>query len=415
MAKKTLYARLAICLLLPALTAAEAPIPSNPLVSRGRSVRANLDTEGAAALVDGLYGRSGAGTSWMPGGLPAWVAINVGSGFQRLLLCWSSPGNSNYTSLQGVPVDYQLDVSADSTDGTDGSWSTVASVSGNAVKTRAHSFAFAGDKWVRMLITKASDGVNLDEIDVHDISSGAADSWFFMGDSITAIAYDRSEGRQPSFAVDVANSFPGRFPVMLDGGVFGDLSSDGVRRIDAWLSLNPDVRHWAIGFGTNDSGHGVAPDAFKANLQTLVRRVSAAGRVPLLAMIPRPRAPGYDSIPVLNERIDEVVAENGLTPGPNFYAWFSEHPEEIGSDGVHPTDAGAASMNRLWAQAVSGLYAAPAPDPSPGPQPPTDGTATAGPKRNDRNCGLLGADALAILLVAAAARPWRGFNRRTPG
>ena len=47
---------------------------------------------------------------------------------------------------------------------------------------------------------EASNGVQIGEIDVHDISATGAglpdDTWFFMGDSITAFAYDRDQPAQ---------------------------------------------------------------------------------------------------------------------------------------------------------------------------------------------------------------------------
>ena len=60
----------------------------------------------------------------------------------------------------------------------------------------------------------------------------------------------------------------------------------------------------------------------------------------------------------LNAVIDRVTARNGLIPGPDLYAWFSAHPEELSLDGVHPSDAGVLSINRLWYEALTPLYLA---------------------------------------------------------
>ena len=65
------------------------------------------------------------------------------------------------------------------------------------------------------------------------------------------------------------------------------MSGDGARHIDEWLARNPDARFWALGYGTNDAaGDAGDPSRFKANLQTIIDRVRAAGRVPILATIP---------------------------------------------------------------------------------------------------------------------------------
>ena len=93
------------------------------------------------------------------------------------------------------------------TDGTDGAWAAAGDpVIGNHVRTRAQALDFTGKTWVKMVITaapaEASNGVQIGEIDIHDISATGAglpdDTWFFMGDSITAFAYDRTN--PPSFA-----------------------------------------------------------------------------------------------------------------------------------------------------------------------------------------------------------------------
>lgn len=333
-----------------------AAVTPNPLVSRGKPVFAGQDAADAPTLVDGSYGQSGPGASWRPGSVPAWAAIKVGSGFSRLLLSWTSSSNVNYTGVTGVPADYVLETSPDSTNGSDGTWKTVASVFGNGVRTRAHSFSFSGDQWVRMTITRAPSGIDLDALDVHDLSSGSADTWFFMGDSITALAYNRAVGHQPSFAAQIQQSFPAHFPAMIDGGIYGETSSDGVSHIDSWLALNPDITYWAIGYGTNDAGHLVGTDVFASNLQLIINRIKNAGRIPILARIPRPTATGYSTIPSYNQKIDDLATANGLLSGPDLYAWFSQNPGQIGSDGVHPNNAGCVSINRLWAQAVAGLY-----------------------------------------------------------
>ena len=112
------------------------------------------------------------------------------------------------------------------------------------------------------------------------------DTVFFIGDSITAAAFTRCPANQPSFAALVHLATPTRFPAMIDGGVGGVNSSYGVSVIRDWLALNPDFHVWAIGYGTNDAWQKVPPANSSANLQTLVDRIKAAGRVPVIARIP---------------------------------------------------------------------------------------------------------------------------------
>jgi lysophospholipase L1-like esterase len=116
------------------------------------------------------------------------------------------------------------------------------------------------------------------------------------------------------------------------------------------------MKHWVLAYGTNDSA-GNTPDAshFKHNLQTLVDRVREARRIPIVPRIPIATDHQHETIPLFNLAIDEVTSENSLMAGPDLYGWFSAHREEL-RDGIHPSDEGIVSINRLWADAVWPLY-----------------------------------------------------------
>jgi len=50
--------------------------------------------------------------------------------------------------------------------------------------------------------------------------------------------------------------------------------------------------------------------------------------------------------------VDDLTKDNGLDAGPDLYSWFLAHSSELNDDGVHPNAAGAASIQRLWAEAM---------------------------------------------------------------
>ena len=344
-----------------------APIIPNPLVSRGKRVfglSTRLKPE-PTAVNDGAY-KTFEGT-WNAGSptadRPAGVAIEIGLGPRRLLLCWSAAGSYNYNETDyGSPGNYRIETSADSRTGADGTWKTVASVAHVSVHAAEHAFDFTGQRWVRFVVTSAPsvspNGVQIDEIDVHDVSAGVSDVWFFMGDSITAFAFDRlSPAHQPSFAEIMHRRHPRYFPAMINGGIGGEKSDDAVSHIDDWLAQNPDARYWALGYGTNDAwGNATDPARFKSNMQTVINRIRGAGRTPVLAKIPFASDGQHKTVGLFNQAIDELNASNALLPGPDLFAWFLAHPDEL-KDGVHPTDKGIVSINRLWAAAMDRLYA----------------------------------------------------------
>jgi lysophospholipase L1-like esterase len=355
-------ATLLVAALVPGLVAAVAlgaearPLVAAPLVSRGRPVASS--PRGGAAVVDGIYRTK---VSWAGGhptpAKPSWLAIDLGGGYARVLVSWSSSGNHDYTDqLYGAPVDYQLETSADSTNGADGTWRTAVTVTGNPVRTRAHAIDFAGQRWVRMSVTALSAdvfeyGLFLDEIDVHDLSAGGDDTWVFFGDSIVSTVFDRAPEHQPSFAEVVAARHHGYFPAMIAAGTGSLHHYDAVTRIDAVLALNPDAHVIGLAFGVNDWD----PVAYRRDLLEVVGKIRAAGRVPIIARVPFRTDGRTDYARQLNDVVDAVTRELGLVPGPDLYDWYVTHPGRL-EDGLHPDAAGALETLRLWADAAEPLY-----------------------------------------------------------
>src|SRR5690606_23114925 len=98
-------------------------------------------------------------------------------------------------------------LSSDSSDGSDGDWTEAISIEDNDVKSRGHLIDFDGMSWLRFVATGDVDGqpIFLDELVVHDVSDDpeALDSWFFIGDSITAAAFSRRIAESDAFDAQV--------------------------------------------------------------------------------------------------------------------------------------------------------------------------------------------------------------------
>ncbi|MGH7284780.1 MAG: GDSL-type esterase/lipase family protein, partial [Polyangiaceae bacterium] len=301
-------------------TTTGAPLlASSPIVSRGKHVTDSSTAKYSRPenAVDG-----DPSTSWSAGSptpnAPASLAIDVGSGPTRLLLDWSAGGSYNYNETDyGSPGAYRIETSADSTNGKDGSWTLVADDPAVDTHGAERSFDFAGRRWVRFVVTAAPssspNGVQIDGIDVHDVSAGATDTWFFMGDSITAFAFGNSCPKGKDFASLIHEKHPRYYPTVINGGIGGETSQDGVRHIDDWIAKNHDVHFWVVAYGTNDAA-GDDTDAahFKSNLQTIVRHLKEAGRVPILPLIPYATDGKHIDIARLNAVIMEIADENSL-------------------------------------------------------------------------------------------------------
>jgi acyl-CoA thioesterase I len=324
-------------------------IRSMPLLSAGKFCFVSTDAGHSANLTDN------SDTTGWTGSTDSWVALNVGGGYSRVLFDWVPMEYNEWipyydqTGNTGSPSAYQILVSANSTNGSDGTWNVVADIQGSHYNGRMHSFAFAGKSWVKLI---AKSSIGLAEIRVYDASIGTDDTWAFMGNSITSTAFGNSIA--PTFAQDIAAAHPGFYPAKICAGWSGAHTPEGIAQIDDRLAVNPDIKHWCLEYGTNDNSGGMDTGTFRANLEIIIGKIIAAGRVPILSRCPYNYI-GGENIYKYNAVIDNITVKHGFLPGPDLYTWFQNHREES-KDGTHPNAVGSASMNRLWAQAVSSLY-----------------------------------------------------------
>jgi acyl-CoA thioesterase-1 len=363
----------------------------NPLISLNMPAFASPNGNAATLVTNGVYHDGGWNAGKPSPQNPSWVAIKLAQGPTRVLLSWDDGGTYDYDyttsitpppqTVSGMPTEYHLDVSADSTDGSDGTWKTAVPTVENEVRTRAHAFDFAGMSWVKMVITNSPanmpdaglsepGGVVIGQIDVHDLSATGSclpdDTWFFMGDSITAFAYDRVRAHQPSFAAGINAAKPAYFPAMINGGIGNETAGDGLARLQDALDWNPDFRFFLLGYGTNDAaGSQISTHTFGMNLQMMIDMIRAAGRVPIIPHIPYAGDGGHGAIPQYNAVIDQLTASNGLPAGPDFYSYFKANAATDfpcgcaggrSTDNLHPNDVGLAAMNALWTTEMSALY-----------------------------------------------------------
>ena len=340
----------------PAPPPGAAILPPLRLLSLGVPVRASSGQ--AAVTVDGQW-RTWAG--WRPdpptAAAPQWLALDLGRGPGEILLLWNAGNNINYdeTRYGGLGA-YEVQTSADSTDGADGGWISAVVVPTNTVRTRSHRLPFSGQRWVRLWVTALppeAESAALDEVAVYDATRGVRESWIFLGDSITALALDRAAPRGPAFADLIQAARPATVPAMINAGRGSATAADGLRQIDALLARHPDFHYWVLAYGTNDvlsDPDATQTAAFIRRVGTMAARIKAAGHVPILSLIPYSRDPRRGAIPQYNAALRDLAAGSGLALGPDLYTYFRSHPAALSADGVHPTDAGAQAINRLWAE-----------------------------------------------------------------
>jgi lysophospholipase L1-like esterase len=345
-------------------TATAHAITANPLISRGKTVKLSNGT--AAALVDGKFG-GGAFTF----SANSWFAIDLGTGPSKIFITWNSisytwsdkiadPGRSDCKQTPSYPVGYTIQTSANSTDGSDGDWTTAVTISDNKVTARGHAVDFTGKRWVKMSVASSNrTNEKIDEVEVFDASKGGDDTWFFAGTSISANAY-KSFPTIKTFPAWVNEAHADFYPAIVRGGIPCITSAHFARDISMYLDAAGSCRFWAIEMGTNDAWDGKNDNvpAFKKNLQLVIDSCKARGIAPIIANVLATDSAKakWQVHPDFAKAVADLVKTNDLFEGPDFFAAFKANPTYLNSDGVHPNNNGGAAMHKLWAEKMNGVY-----------------------------------------------------------
>jgi hypothetical protein len=184
-----------------------------------------------------------------------------------------------------------------------------------------------------------------------------------MGTSISQMGI-KQQDTDSTTAQIIHAKFPEYTPAMLRGGIGCINSSEVVEHLGEYLEYAGNVKFWAIEMGTNDAWGGGDWNlaTYKKNMQTIIDSAKAHGITPIIARIIATDSSkaGWQVNPAFLEAVDKLTEENSLPKGPDFFAYFKEHPEQLASDGVHPNGdkKGGQAMHHLWAEALAPLYAA---------------------------------------------------------
>lgn len=333
-------------------------ITSNPVISRNVPAYSENAQANAKFANDDYY------YSFWSSSTPDYIAYDL-SGVpaeqrETIDAVWYNPSSfdiiGNYVSRNLEPSDYTIEVNAAKggeypTDG----WKVVETVTGNTLSSRQHIIDFKGFNWIRMKITgadgKSGGTVNVN-FDVHNVSQGVDDSWIFYGDSITAGGMNNCYGT--GFATYVNELDSRFFPIQENGGIGGITSTDGKNNIDRWLSAYKG-HYVSIAYGTNDAwGNQSGPEKYYTNTVYMIDAVIKAGKIPVIPKIPYSVNKDVNSyLDNYNAMVDKIYSEYPqVIKGPDFNAYFKEHPEMLSSDGVHPNSDGYAEMRKLWADTM---------------------------------------------------------------
>ncbi len=125
--------------------------------------------------------------------------------------------------------------------------------------------------------------------------------------------------------------------VVINAGISGEISSNGLKRLPSLLKYNPDLV--ILCHGANDILRKMPLDNTKINLLKMIELIRASGAKVLLVGVPRFSVFGIKTHPLYKEVADEsgVIYEDEIVA-------FVEADTSLKSDRIHPNELGYEMM-----------------------------------------------------------------------
>jgi acyl-CoA thioesterase I len=159
-----------------------------------------------------------------------------------------------------------------------------------------------------------------------------------FGDSLTA-----------GFGVEPGKSFPDDLQRLLDAtgyryrivnlGVSGDTTTDGLERLPTVLALHPAIV--ILEFGGNDGLRGLPVASAGKNMDEIVEALQKDHVQVLLAGMTLPRNYGPEYIQSFEQMYLDLAKKYKLPRIPFLLEGVGGHPDLMQADGIHPTAEGA--------------------------------------------------------------------------
>ena len=164
-----------------------------------------------------------------------------------------------------------------------------------------------------------------------------------FGDSLTAGLGLAEADTLPSRLAGALTKM-GRPATVINGGVSGDTSADGLARIDWALADKPQIMILAL--GANDMLRGLDPSTTRANLEGIIAKAEAAGVETILAGMLAPPNLGTAYKSAFDAIYPGLAKAHNLIFMPFLLQDVAQNSDLNQADGLHPNGKGVAVMVR---------------------------------------------------------------------
>ncbi len=162
-----------------------------------------------------------------------------------------------------------------------------------------------------------------------------------FGDSLTAGYLLPPSAAFPA-QLQVALQARGHKVLVVNAGVSGDTTANGVERLDWTLQTGADAV--ILELGANDALRGVDPKQTRANLDKMLSVITATGADVLVAGMKAPSNWGDDYVAAFDGIFPELAKKYNVALYPFFLEGVALNRSLILSDGLHPTTEGVAEI-----------------------------------------------------------------------
>lgn len=125
---------------------------------------------------------------------------------------------------------------------------------------------------------------------------------------------------------------------IINAGVSGDTSADGLSRLDWSLADKPQAA--IVEMGSNDALRGLAPAQTEKNLNAILARLKAAHVAVLLCGMHAPRNLGPEYAAQFDAIYPKLAKQYGVVFYPFILDGVALNPKLNQADGIHPNPAG---------------------------------------------------------------------------
>lgn len=160
----------------------------------------------------------------------------------------------------------------------------------------------------------------------------------FIGDSLTA-GYGLREDQAYPALLEKFFKDDGIEVEVLNGGVSGDTTAGGLRRIN-WMLNNSQPDVCIIALGGNDMLRGLPTEKTKANIKEMISKIKASSALPIIFGIHAPENLGPRYVSSFNGLFRDLAQTEKVPLLDNYIEDIAGRPKLNLSDGIHPNETG---------------------------------------------------------------------------